>query len=74
MTDAPEVAMSSSHWTDDELADLNETIQAARDAGNTELADYWTGIRDGSINTTNWEDLRVQLYAKHGIDVSSPAA
>ena len=66
--------MSSPQWTDEELADLEETIQAALDAGNTELAEYWTGIRDGSIHTTDWEDLRVDLYAKHGIDVSSPAA
>lgn len=66
--------MSSPQWTSEELADLDETISAARDAGNTELADYWQRIRDGSIHTTDWEDLRVELYAQHGIDVSGSAA
>lgn len=66
--------MSSEQWTDEELADLDETITAARDAGNDELAAYWQGIRDGSIPTTSWEDLRVELYAKDGIDVSGQAA
>lgn len=66
--------MSDQRWTDDELADLEETITAARDSGNTELADYWQGIRDGSTPTVDWEDLRVELYAKHGIDVSGSAA
>ncbi|MEU1134768.1 hypothetical protein ABZ383_33765 [Streptomyces sp. NPDC005900] len=66
--------MSSETWTNEELADLEETITAARDAGNDELADYWQGIRDGSIPTVDWEDLRVELYAKDGIDVSGQAA
>ncbi|WP_409240358.1 hypothetical protein [Streptomyces sp. PA5.6] len=66
--------MSSPQWTDEELADLDETITTARDAGNTELAEYWQGIRDGSTPTTRWEDLRVELYAQDGIDVSSQAA
>lgn len=66
--------MSSEQWTDEERADLDETITAARDAGNTELAEYWEGIRDGSTSTTDWEQLRVTLYAKHGIDVSGSAA
>lgn len=66
--------MSSPQWTDEELADLDETITTARQAGNSELADYWQGVRDGSIHTTDWEDLRVELYAKDGIDVSGQAA
>lgn len=61
-------------WTAEELADLDETISAARGAGNQELAAYWTGIRDGDTPTADWEDLRVDLYAEHGIDVSSDAA
>ncbi|MFD7291820.1 hypothetical protein ACFV9W_00905 [Streptomyces sp. NPDC059897] len=65
---------SDQRWTAEELADLDETINAARESGNTELAAYWQGIRDGSTPTTNWETLRVDLYAKHGIDVSHSAA
>ncbi|WP_282790870.1 hypothetical protein [Streptomyces sp. CC224B] len=61
-------------WTAEELADLDETIAAAREAGNTELADHWQSIRDGSTPTVDWEDLRVDLYAQHGIDVSGSAA
>ncbi|MFZ3592282.1 hypothetical protein [Streptomyces sp. BH104] len=66
--------MSEQRWTTEELADLDATIQAAREAGNNDLAAYWQGIRDGSTHTTDWEILRVDLYAKHGIDVSSGAA
>lgn len=69
-----ETAMSAPAWTDEELADLEETITAARDVGNSELAAYWQGIRDGSTPTRAWEDLRVELYAKDGIDVSGQAA
>ncbi|WP_329580829.1 hypothetical protein [Streptomyces sp. NBC_01361] len=65
---------NSNPWTSDELADLDETITAARQSGNTELADYWQGIRDGRTPTTDWEVLRVDLYAQHGIDVSGSAA
>jgi hypothetical protein len=66
--------MSDQTWTDEELADLDETITAARDVGNEQLAAYWQGIRDGSTPTADWEDLRVDLYAQHGIDVSGSAA
>lgn len=65
---------SEQRWTDDQLADLDETIEAAREAGNEELAAYWMGIRDGSTPTTDWEDFRVELYAQHGIDVGHDAA
>jgi hypothetical protein len=66
--------MSSVQWTPEELADLDETIATARESGNEELAAYWTGIRDGKTPTTDWENLRVDLYAQHGIDVSGSAA
>jgi hypothetical protein len=66
--------MSDQTWTDEELADLDETITAARESGNEQLAVYWQGIRDGSTPTADWEDLRVDLYAQHGIDVSGSAA
>ncbi|MGW6316402.1 hypothetical protein [Streptomyces sp. NPDC055099] len=66
--------MSDQPWTTEELADLDETITAARETGNEELASYWQGIRDGKTPTTDWETLRVDLYAKHGIDVSGSAA
>lgn len=66
--------MSDQTWTDEELADLDETITAARESGNLELAAYWQGVRDGSTPVTDWEDLRVDLYAQHGIDVSGSAA
>lgn len=66
--------MSSEQWTAEELADLDETIATARQSGNEELAAYWTSIRDGKTPTTDWEDLRVDLYAQHGIDVSGSAA
>lgn len=66
--------MSDQPWTSDELADLNETITAALDVGNEDLAAYWQDIRDGRTPTTDWENLRVDLYAKHGIDVSDSAA
>lgn len=66
--------MTSEQWTAEELADLDETIATARESGNEELAAYWHGIRDGSTPTTDWETLRVDLYAKHGIDVSGSAA
>ncbi|MGW2223848.1 hypothetical protein [Streptomyces formicae] len=66
--------MSAPAWTAEELADLDETISAAREAGNEELAAHWESIRDGRTPTTDWEDLRVELYAQHGIDVSGSAA
>ncbi|MGW6056671.1 hypothetical protein [Streptomyces sp. NPDC055189] len=66
--------MSQQPWTDEEFADLDETIDAARVSGNEELAAYWQGIRDGKTPTADWEDLRVKLYAHHGIDVSDHAA
>ncbi|MGW7072198.1 hypothetical protein ACWGII_26105 [Streptomyces sp. NPDC054855] len=66
--------MSNQPWTTDELADFDETITAARESGNDELADYWQGVRDGKTPTVDWEDLRVDLYAEHGIDVSGSAA
>ncbi|MFC9534316.1 hypothetical protein OG758_00685 [Streptomyces sp. NBC_01474] len=65
---------NNTRWTSDELADFDETITAARESGNAELADYWQGVRDGSTPTTDWEDLRVDVYAQHGIDVSGSAA
>ncbi|MGW7087572.1 hypothetical protein ACWGH2_29305 [Streptomyces sp. NPDC054871] len=64
----------SEQWSTDELADLDETIATARESGNDELAEYWQGIRDGKTPATDWEDLRVDLYAEHGIDVSGSAA
>ncbi|MFF1696492.1 hypothetical protein ACFVXC_23240 [Streptomyces sp. NPDC058257] len=66
--------MSNQPWTTEELADLDETIATARESSNTELADYWQGIRDGKTPTVDWEDLRIDLYAQHGIDVSGNAA
>lgn len=66
--------MSNQPWTTEELADLDETIATARESGNDELADYWQNIRDGKTPTADWEDLRVDLYAQHGIDVSGSAA
>ncbi|MER5253058.1 hypothetical protein [Streptomyces sp. NPDC002855] len=66
--------MSSQPWTTEELVDLDETIDAARESGNNELAAYWLSVRDGGTPTADWEDLRVGLYAKHGIDVSDHAA
>lgn len=46
--------MSESRWTDEQLADLEETISKARESGVGELAKYWEGIKDGSIPTTEW--------------------
>ncbi|MGW5868578.1 hypothetical protein ACWFRJ_41250 [Streptomyces sp. NPDC055239] len=66
--------MSSEPWSTEEFADFDETIATARESGNEELADYWQGIRDGKTPTVDWEDLRVDLYAQHGIDVSGNAA
>lgn len=66
--------MSDQPWTTEELADLDETIAAARESGNEELAAHWQSIRDGKTSTTDWETLRVDLYAEHGIDVSGSAA
>ncbi|MFE0178509.1 hypothetical protein ACFWZ2_40010 [Streptomyces sp. NPDC059002] len=66
--------MSAPAWTAEELADLDETIGAAREAGNEELAAHWENIRDSRTPTADWEELRVGLYAKHGIDVSGSAA
>lgn len=66
--------MSETPWTVEERADLNETIAAAEESGNEELAAYWQAIRDGHTPTADWEDLRVDLYAQHGIDVSGTAA
>lgn len=66
--------MSSEHWTTEELADLDETITSARESGTDELVTYWQSIRDGKTPTVDWEDLRVELYAQHGIDVSGNAA
>lgn len=45
-------------WTAEELADLNETISAARRDGNEELAAYWENIRDIRVPIADWEDLR----------------
>ncbi|GGV45991.1 hypothetical protein [Streptomyces spectabilis] len=66
--------MTAPAWTADELADLEETITAARETGNEELAAHWENIRDGRTPTRDWEELRVDLYAKNGIDVSPSAA
>ncbi|MET9550574.1 hypothetical protein ABZY36_35515 [Streptomyces sp. NPDC006627] len=66
--------MNQTPWTAEELADLDETINAARESGNEELAAHWQDIRDGHTPTTDWETLRVDLYAKHGIDVTGSAA
>lgn len=66
--------MSNQPWTTEELADLDETIATARESGNDDLAAYWQGIRDGKTPTADWETLRVDLYAQHGIDVSGSAA
>ncbi|MET8968587.1 MULTISPECIES: hypothetical protein [Streptomyces] len=48
-----------------------EQAEQAEQAGEQLLADSLRGIAERGVDLTrDWETLRVELYARHGIDVT----